>query len=192
MWSAFHWIFYEFFSTSKWSKDFFPMWGKKLIICGWAKSMPGWPDWANFRPLGNNLHSQFISFSKNIWSNFFHVRRHVLVLTKSGMGYILGHFFRKLVRSPWCRRRPRRPGLRREAWKWFASFRRLSRPLLPKAPSSKSETLFWSRVARWYIFKPNIPIWVNFGGPWNAKGWHIVWPYGIYYGSLVRFMGNLI
>jgi hypothetical protein len=22
-----------------------------------------------------------------------------------------------------------------------------------------------SRVARWYIFKPNIYIWVNFGGP---------------------------
>jgi hypothetical protein len=22
-----------------------------------------------------------------------------------------------------------------------------------------------SRVARWYIFKPKIPIWVNFGGP---------------------------
>jgi hypothetical protein len=22
----------------------------------------------------------------------------------------------------------------------------------------------WSRVARWYIFKPKIPIWENFGG----------------------------
>jgi hypothetical protein len=22
-----------------------------------------------------------------------------------------------------------------------------------------------SRVARWFVFKPKIPIWVNFGGP---------------------------
>jgi hypothetical protein len=27
------------------------------------------------------------------------------------------------------------------------------------------------RVARWYIFKPKIPIWVNFGGPWIGKRW---------------------
>jgi hypothetical protein len=27
-----------------------------------------------------------------------------------------------------------------------------------------------SRVARWYNFKPKIPIWANFGGPWNRKG----------------------
>jgi hypothetical protein len=26
-----------------------------------------------------------------------------------------------------------------------------------------------TRVARWYIFKQKIPIWVNFGGPWNGK-----------------------
>jgi hypothetical protein len=26
-----------------------------------------------------------------------------------------------------------------------------------------------SRVARWYIFKPKIQIWVNFGWPWNGK-----------------------
>jgi hypothetical protein len=23
----------------------------------------------------------------------------------------------------------------------------------------------FTRVARWFLFKPNIPIWVNFGGP---------------------------
>jgi hypothetical protein len=23
----------------------------------------------------------------------------------------------------------------------------------------------WTRVARWFLFKPKIPIWVNFGGP---------------------------
>jgi hypothetical protein len=25
------------------------------------------------------------------------------------------------------------------------------------------------RVARWFIFKPKIPIWTKFGGPWNGK-----------------------
>jgi hypothetical protein len=26
-----------------------------------------------------------------------------------------------------------------------------------------------TRVARWFIFKPKIPIWVNFGGPYIGK-----------------------
>jgi hypothetical protein len=26
-----------------------------------------------------------------------------------------------------------------------------------------------NRVARWYIFEPKIPIWVNFAGPSNGK-----------------------
>jgi hypothetical protein len=30
-----------------------------------------------------------------------------------------------------------------------------------------------ARVARWYIFKPKIQIWVNFGGSWNEKCWYI-------------------
>jgi hypothetical protein len=34
------------------------------------------------------------------------------------------------------------------------------------------------RVARWYVFKPKIPIWLNFGRPWNGKCWHILWPFG--------------
>jgi hypothetical protein len=29
-----------------------------------------------------------------------------------------------------------------------------------------------SRVARWFVFKPNI--WVNFGGPLNSKCWYIL------------------
>jgi hypothetical protein len=40
----------------------------------------------------------------------------------------------------------------------------------------------WTRVARWFIFKPKIPIWVNFGGPYiDGK---ILWPFGIFYGHL--------
>jgi hypothetical protein len=44
------------------------------------------------------------------------------------------------------------------------------------------------RVARWYIFKPKIQLWENFGGPWNGKGWCTLWPFGIYYGHLVIFV----
>jgi hypothetical protein len=32
---------------------------------------------------------------------------------------------------------------------------------------------FLSRVARWFIFKPKIPIWVNLLGPWNGECWHV-------------------
>jgi hypothetical protein len=51
-----------------------------------------------------------------------------------------------------------------------------------------------TRVARWYIFKPKIPIWVNFGVPWNGKGWYMLWPFGIYLGHLVYFwsFGSLV
>jgi hypothetical protein len=31
-----------------------------------------------------------------------------------------------------------------------------------------------SRVARWFIFKPKIPIWVYFGGPWYGKCWYFL------------------
>jgi hypothetical protein len=49
------------------------------------------------------------------------------------------------------------------------------------------------RVARWYIFKLKIPIWVNIGGPWNGKGWYILWPFGICYGHLFGILcGHLV
>jgi hypothetical protein len=44
---------------------------------------------------------------------------------------------------------------------------------------SCEKVCFSSRVARWYIFKPKISIWVIFGGPWNGKGWYILLPFGI-------------
>jgi hypothetical protein len=51
------------------------------------------------------------------------------------------------------------------------------------------------RVARWFVFKPKIPIWVNFGGPWNGKMLlyfmticNILWRFGLFYGDLVYFM----
>jgi hypothetical protein len=49
------------------------------------------------------------------------------------------------------------------------------------------------KVARWYVFKPKISIWVNFVGPRNEKGWYVystaVWntlrPFGIFQGRFV-------
>jgi hypothetical protein len=29
-----------------------------------------------------------------------------------------------------------------------------------------------TKVARWFSFKPKIPIWVYFGGPWYGKCWY--------------------
>jgi hypothetical protein len=40
--------------------------------------------------------------------------------------------------------------------------------------SESSFFLLQSRVAKWYIFKPKIPIWVNFGGPCNGTYMHIL------------------
>jgi hypothetical protein len=55
-----------------------------------------------------------------------------------------------------------------------------------------------TRVARWFVFKPKIPVWVNFGGPQNEKSFNIfdhleyftaIWynllPFGIFCGRLV-------
>jgi hypothetical protein len=55
------------------------------------------------------------------------------------------------------------------------------------------------RVARWHIFKPKIPIWVNFGGSPNRRCWYVLRPFGLYFnGSLVyllmlgKFYGYLV
>jgi hypothetical protein len=55
-----------------------------------------------------------------------------------------------------------------------------------------------TRVARWFVFKPKIQIWVNFGGSWNGRCWYILWTLGPFYGfcyilwkfGIVR--GNLV
>jgi hypothetical protein len=70
-----------------------------------------------------------------------------------GRATFLGHFFKKLIWSPcqWqkdpelkIRRIHKNSGSRLEAHLTFL-----------KGPT---------RVARWFVFKPKIPIWVNFGG----------------------------
>jgi hypothetical protein len=42
-----------------------------------------------------------------------------------------------------------------------------------------------SRVARWFILTPKIPILVYSGGPWNGKCWYIFRPFGIIYDDSV-------
>jgi hypothetical protein len=45
-----------------------------------------------------------------------------------------------------------------------------------------------TRVARWFVFKPESQIWVNFGGLLNGKCWYILWPFGIIFGRLLLFV----
>jgi hypothetical protein len=40
----------------------------------------------------------------------------------------------------------------------------------------------WCRVARWFVFKPKIPIGVNFGRSCNGKSWRVLWPFSLFYG----------
>jgi hypothetical protein len=48
---------------------------------------------------------------------------------------------------------------------------------------------FPNRVARWFIFKPKITIWVNFGGLCVCKMFlNILWPFWISYGHCVEFV----
>jgi hypothetical protein len=35
-----------------------------------------------------------------------------------------------------------------------------------------------TKVARWIIFKPKNPTWLNFGGSGNGRCCYIVWPFG--------------
>jgi hypothetical protein len=45
-----------------------------------------------------------------------------------------------------------------------------------------------TRVARWFVFKPKIQIWINFGGPYIVKCLYILRPLGIFYGDWGYFM----
>jgi hypothetical protein len=41
------------------------------------------------------------------------------------------------------------------------------------------------RAARWFIFRPKIPIWVYFGGSCRGRVWHILLSFGKFSGHLV-------
>jgi hypothetical protein len=55
-------------------------------------------------------------------------------------------------------------------------------------------------VARWHIFKPKIPIWVNFGGSCNGRCWYmyfiaiwsILWHFGLFNGHLVYIFSPVL
>jgi hypothetical protein len=48
------------------------------------------------------------------------------------------------------------------------------------------------RVARWYILMPQVPIWVNFGGPLSGKCGYIVWLFCILLFKFCEFYGHLV
>jgi hypothetical protein len=59
------------------------------------------------------------------------------------------------------------------------------------AKNSRKTNYFYegpSRVARWFVFKPKIQIWVTFGGSCNGRCWHILWTLGRFYGLSLYFM----
>jgi hypothetical protein len=58
--------------------------------------------------------------------------------------------------------------------------------------NSHNEKLVLGRVARWHIFKPKIPIWVNFGGSYNGRCWYILWPFDYFKGHLSYFVDFII
>jgi hypothetical protein len=57
---------------------------------------------------------------------------------------------------------------------------------------------FWTRVARWFVFKPKIPLWVNVVGSCYGKSWYILWSFDLFYSHWKYFMailyifGNLV
>jgi hypothetical protein len=76
--------------------------------------------------------------------------------------------------------------MRHEKWKQFLQTLPLGRAEVDLT-LDKFESCFRKkiRVARWFVFKPKIPIWVKFRGPWRGKCCHILRPFGIFFCHLV-------
>jgi hypothetical protein len=81
-------------------------------------------------------------------------------------------------------------------WIWWISHKLNPFSSTPLMEQKKGWTFFLlpmhTRVARWVVFKPKIPVWVNFGGSCNGKCWHILCSVEIIYGHLVYFYVHLI
>jgi hypothetical protein len=56
----------------------------------------------------------------------------------------------------------------------------------------KASLVSETRVARWFVFKPKIQIWVNFGRSCNGRCWYILWTLGPFYSLIVIFHGHLV
>jgi hypothetical protein len=48
----------------------------------------------------------------------------------------------------------------------------------------------WRRVARWFLFRPKIPIWVYSGGPRNGKCCYIFWSFK-YFTTIVYILWDI-
>jgi hypothetical protein len=74
--------------------------------------------------------------------------------------------------------------------RWSSVYDTLHKPISFKGAIKSSEMVLVikferpSRVARWYLFKPKVQIWVNLGGSCNWRWWYILRPFGLYYGHL--------
>jgi hypothetical protein len=100
-------------------------------------------------------------------SAFFPWKSDALILTSHGLGYILGNFSQTHLVTLIAKRKLFSSGL-------FGKRELLAEPIQ-------------IRVARWYIFKPKIQIWINFGGFCNGRCWCILCPFGTFYGHLPYF-----
>jgi hypothetical protein len=57
-----------------------------------------------------------------------------------------------------------------------------------RVPAFQKTEVLSSRVARWLLFEPKIPVLVNFGWSCNGRCWYILWPFGQFSGHLAQFM----
>jgi hypothetical protein len=72
----------------------------------------------------------------------------------------------------------------------FSAAEKIAEQMLSSFFYCNEETLLRLKVwvARWwYISRPKIPIWVNFGGPCHGRCWRILWPFGQFSGLLLYF-----
>jgi hypothetical protein len=84
------------------------------------------------------------------------------------------------------RRPQRRVVLEEEGGRGLRSLRRLDLVrILGFLEKKRSRQL--TRVARWFIFRPKIAIWVHFGRSFNGGCLCILWKFGLFYGHLVHF-----
>jgi hypothetical protein len=62
-----------------------------------------------------------------------------------------------------------------------------SNPVSAKLALRNNRNALQCRVARWFVFKPKIQIWVHFVGFCNERCWYILWTFGTVRGNLVYF-----
>jgi hypothetical protein len=124
--------------------------------------LPRWPDWAKIRPMGDcclcTVVHLYTVHTKYPTFLGYFIPRSRCCINFAMCWATFWLTFRKLIWSPY----------------------KVSTYITPQ--------FFAARVARWFVLKQKIPIWVKFGGHWNGKCCYILWPFGIFYGNLVEFL----